>query len=100
MDIHSGTGSGTRGIPVEEPFGIPYLCLVSEDVDNLMMAGRDISVDPLAFGATRIMNVCMAVGQAAGTAAAMAAKAHISPADVETAVLREKLLEQKAILKM
>ncbi len=100
LDIHSGTGSGTRGIPVEEPFGIPYLCLVSEGVDNLMMAGRDISVDPLAFGATRIMNVCMAVGQAAGTAAAMAAKAHIFPADVETAVLREKLLEQKAILKI
>lgn len=98
LDIHNGAGSGTRGITVEEPFGIPYLCLVSRDIENLMMAGRDISVDPVAFGATRIMNVCMAVGQAAGTAAAMAVAEGIAPADVETGALREKLLEQRAIL--
>lgn len=98
LDIHNGAGEDTTGIRIEEPFGIPYLCLVSRDIGNLMMAGRDISVDPVAFGATRIMNVCMAVGQAAGEAAAMAASGKILPKDVDVAELRKRLLEQKAIL--
>lgn len=100
LDIHNGKGDDTTGINIEEPFGIPYLCLVSKDISNLMMAGRDISVDPVTFGATRIMNVCMAVGQAAGTAAAMALSEDKLPEQVDIGGLREKLLEQKAILKM
>jgi hypothetical protein len=98
LDIHNGNGDDTTGIPIEEPFGIPYGCLVSKDIDNLMMAGRDISVDPITFGATRIMNVCMSVGQAAGTAAAMAVAQEQNPDQVDIHALREKLLEQKAIL--
>ncbi len=65
-----------------------------------MMAGRDISVDPITFGATRIMNVCMAAGQAAGTAAAMALKEGGLPEEVDVQELRRRLLEQKAILKV
>ena len=62
------------------------------------MAGRDISVDPVAFGATRIMNVCMAVGQAAGEAAAMCISENQIPESVDVKELRKHLLEQKAIL--
>lgn len=100
LDIHNGKGDDTTGINIEEPFGIPYFCLVSKDIDNLMMAGRDISVDPVTFGATRIMNVCMAVGQAAGEAAAMAVEAGINPEHVNVEELRSKLLKKKAILKL
>lgn len=100
LDIHNGNGDDTTGINIEEPFGIPYLCLVSKDINNLMMAGRDISVDPVAFGATRIMNVCMAVGQAAGAAAAMAVNKEYEPADINVQELREELLRQKAILEV
>ncbi|QTQ14469.1 FAD-dependent oxidoreductase [Treponema parvum] len=100
IDIHSGTSDDTTGITVEEPFGIPYLCLVSKDVDNLMMSGRCISVDPIAFGATRIMNVCMAVGQACGTAASMATSCALSPKEVDVEKLRIKIAEQGAILKV
>ncbi len=100
LDIHNGNGDDTTGINIEEPFGIPYLCLVSKDIANLMMAGRDISVDPITFGATRIMNVCMAAGQAAGTAAAMALKEGGLPEEVDVQELRRRLLEQKAILKV
>ena len=100
LDIHNGNGDDTTGISIEEPFGIPYGCLISKDIPNLMMAGRDISVDPIAFGATRIMNVCMAVGQASGTAAAMALQQEKLPEELDVQELRKKLLEQKAILEV
>lgn len=98
LDIHNGAGDDTTGISIEEPFGIPYGCLVSKDIKNLMMAGRDISVDPVTFGATRIMNVCMSVGQAAGEAAAMCVAENQIPKNVDVKELRKHLLEQKAIL--
>lgn len=98
IDIHNGAGEGTYRVSIEEPFGIPYLCLVSKDISNLMMAGRDISVDSVTFGATRIMNVCMAAGQAAGEAAAMAVSEEKLPKEVDVQELRKRLLEQKAIL--
>lgn len=95
---HNGAGAGTYRVTIEEPFGIPYGCLVSADIPNLMMAGRDISVDAITFGSTRIMNECMAVGQAAGEAAAMAIASHCEPEKVDVAELRRHLLEEKAIL--
>ncbi|MCI8401953.1 MAG: FAD-dependent oxidoreductase [Lachnospiraceae bacterium] len=100
VDVHNGAGHGTYRLSIEEPFGIPYGCLVSKDIPNLMMAGRDISADHLAFGATRIMNVCMAVGQAAGLAASMAIDGECDPKEVDTGKLRERLREQKAILEI
>ena len=100
LDIHNGNGDDTTGINIEEPFGIPYGCLISKDIPNLMMAGRDISVDPITFGATRIMNVCMAVGQASGAAAAMALQQEKLPEELDVQELRKKLLEQKAILEV
>ncbi len=63
-----------------------------------MMAGRDISVDNITFGATRIMNVCNGCRPGAGDAAAMAVAGSYKPAEVDTKKLREKLLAQKAIL--
>ena len=98
IDVHSGAGQGTTRVEIDEPFGIPYGALVSRDVANLMVTGRPISVDHMTFGATRIMNVCMAVGQAVGDAAAMAVKQRIDPICVDVAALREKLLSQKAVL--
>jgi hypothetical protein len=65
-----------------------------------MVTGRPISVDHMTFGATRIMNVCMAVGQAVGNAAATAVATGVNPADVDVSDLRAKLLSQKAILEV
>ncbi|MBE6690479.1 MAG: FAD-dependent oxidoreductase [Ruminococcaceae bacterium] len=98
VDVHNGAGQGTIRVEIEEPFGIPYGALVSKDIENLMITGRPISVDHMTFGATRIMNVCMAVGQAVGDAAAMAVKGGVSPIHVDIVALRETLLAQKAIL--
>ena len=98
IDVHNGAGQGTIRVEIEEPFGIPFGALVSKDIANLMVTGRPISVDHMTFGATRIMNVCMTVGQAVGNAAAMAAHGKIDPIRVDIAALRETLLAQKAIL--
>ena len=98
IDVHNGSNSSTSRVEIEEPFGIPYRALVSKDISNLMVTGRPISADHMTFGATRIMNVCMAVGQAVGDAADMAVKAGISPAEIDTDRLREILLAQDAVL--
>lgn len=56
------------------PYGIPLRCLIAKDVDNLMMAGRNVSVTHAALGTVRVMNTTAIMGQAAGTAAALACK--------------------------
>ncbi|GAB4457379.1 MAG: FAD-dependent oxidoreductase [Armatimonadaceae bacterium] len=53
--------------------GIPYRCLLPQGVENLLVAGRSLSAERPVQGATRIMPVCFALGEAAGLAAALAA---------------------------
>lgn len=53
------------------PYGIPLRSLIAKDMDNLLMAGRDISVSHAALGTVRVMNTTALMGQAAGTAAAL-----------------------------
>ena len=100
IDIHYNTENETLFRKLEKPFGIPYGCLVSAEISNLLFAGRCISVDEHVVGSTRIMGCCMAMGQAAGVAAAMAIDNDQTPADVDVQKLREELLRQNAILKM
>ena len=75
-------GEPTIFHPAPSPFVIPYRTLYSRNVVNLMCAGRNISVTHAALSATRVMATCSLLGQAAGTAAAMAAAKGISPAQV------------------
>ncbi len=100
IDIHHNTQNGTLFRKLEKPFGIPYGCLVSAEISNLLFAGRCISVDDHVVGSTRVMTSCMAMGQAAGVAAAMALDAKQTVAEVDVQKLREELLRQNAILKM
>ncbi len=100
IDIHSGTDRNTVFKTVEEPFGIPYGCLVSKEVPNLMFAGRCASMDAAALAAVRVMAQCMSMGQAAGVAAVLALKEQKKPAEVDVEKLRTILLEQDAVLTM
>ena len=100
IDIHHNTQNGTLFKKLEKPFGIPYGCLVSAEISNLMFAGRCISVDDHVVGSTRVMVCCMAMGQAAGLAAVMAINEGQTPAEIDVQVLRQKLLAQNAILSM
>ena len=63
-------------------FSVPFRCLYSKDVDNLMMAGRCISVSHVALGATRVMITCGLQGQAVGTAAGICKNHQTSPRGV------------------
>ena len=100
IDIHYNNERGTLFKKLERPFGIPYGCLVSAERPNLMFAGRCISVDGHVVGSTRVMPCCMAMGQAAGLAAARAVSEKLLPAEVDVAKLRSTLMAQGAILHM
>lgn len=60
-------------------YTIPYRCYYSRNIDNLMMAGRNISASKMAFGSTRVMGTCAVGGQAVGTAAALAVRYGLTP---------------------
>lgn len=100
IDIHSGTDRNTIFKTVTEPFGIPYGTLVSAEIDNLMFAGRCASTDAAALASVRVMPQCMSMGHAAGIAAAISLDEGITPASVDIAKLREKLLSEGAVLTM
>ena len=72
---------------------IPYRSLIPQKVENLLVAGRCLSADQMAHSAVRVMPPCFAMGQAAGTAAAMAASAGIPVRQIEPRRLREKLAQ-------
>ena len=65
--------------PAPSPYGIPYRCLYSKDIENLFCAGRNISVTHWALSSTRVMGTCALLGQAVGTAAALAVKYGTDP---------------------
>lgn len=81
-----------------ESHGIPYRCLTPKGLKNVLVAGRCISTDRMVQGSTRVMPVCLAMGQAAGTAAAMSANEAVDVHSIDTALLREKLREAGAYL--
>lgn len=102
VDVHSPKGFGEGGrLPHLEPgtwYSVPYRCLVTHEVSNLIVAGRCISTTHLACGATRVTPVLMAISQGAGSAAAMAAKEGCHVKDVNTDELRKILIRDGAFL--
>ena len=99
MDDHNPAGIATGEAPnvfhpAPSQYGIPYRCLYSKNVENLFMAGRNISATHAAMSSTRVMATCALVGQAVGTAAAIATKYGLSP----RGVYEERLEELKDTL--
>lgn len=99
LDIHL-VGKGLYFQPVEHAVGVPYGCLVSENIDGLLVAGRCISMDAYSLGLFRAMGVCEAMGEAAGTAAAMAVKEGISVTNIDVQKLRKILVGNGAIVSL
>ena len=66
-------------LPTPAPYGIPYRVLYSMDFDNFFFAGRNISATHAALSSTRVMATCALLGQAMGTAAALAVTHKTSP---------------------
>lgn len=77
---------------------IPYRCMLPRGKDGLLVAGRCVSYEAPVANCIRCMPQCMAMGQAAGTAAAIAARHGVTPRDINIRELRQTLLKQQAIL--
>jgi hypothetical protein len=96
IDIHSPSGGGTifKSLPPGEWYEVPYRCLLPEGIDNLLLAGRCISADHIAHSSLRVMPIAAGIGQAAGTAAAMAAAHNAPPAELDPGQLIRTLKRQ------
>ena len=79
-----------------ESHGIPYRSLVPEKLDNLLVAGRCISVDRIVHGSTRIMPTCLVTGEAAGSAAALAVHSGQNAHNINVVELRKTLKQHGA----
>ena len=99
IDVHVN-GNATRWVDLApgRSYTIPYRCLVPIQMDGLLTAGRCLSADRDALGSVRVNAVSMATGEAAGSAAAIAAKQGCRPREVDTEHLRQYLRQRGAIL--
>ena len=108
MDDHDPAGFYARRLarpatvfhPAPTPYGIPYRSLYSRNIENLMFAGRNASCTHAAMSSTRVMGTCAGMGQAVGTAAAIAVHQGVLPRAVGEHVgeLQQALLADDAYL--
>ncbi|CAG7649247.1 FAD-dependent oxidoreductase [Paenibacillus allorhizosphaerae] len=101
IDIHDPSGKGVTAAWVQGDgaYDIPYRCLLPKRITNLLAGGRCISTTHEALATTRLTPSCMATGQAAGTAAGIAIKHGVSPADIDVSELQAELTQAGALLK-
>ena len=100
LDLHPqratpGAAQEEKGFQ-PEPYDIPYRSLLPREVGNLLVAGRCHSATQLAASSTRVTVTAMAMGQAAGTAAALALEARQDPIEVDGVAVRQRLEAQHA----
>lgn len=95
VDVHGRFGpKSNEYVPISgKYYGIPYRSLVPVNIDGLLVAGRCLSADSTAAGAVRVMPPCMAMGQAAGTAAALSVKNNCTVRNIDTKELISLLKE-------
>lgn len=108
MDDHHPAGfeAAAMGQPctihheAPSPYGIPYRCLYSRKIGNLMFAGRVASCTHTAMSSTRVMGTCASMGQAVGTAAALAVARGLTPAGLgaHASDLQQMLLADDAYI--
>lgn len=102
IDIHPAAGGELiySGLGADHGYQIPYRSLIPSGLCNALVAGRGISATHAALAAIRVMTISMAVGQAAGTAAAMASQAGGAPdvRRVDAAALRASLVAQGSLV--
>jgi hypothetical protein len=85
--------STARHIEIE-PYAVPYRCLYSRNIENLFMAGRNISVTHVALGTVRVMRTTGMMGEVVGMAASLAKKHNTSP----RGIYKSHLVELKSLM--
>lgn len=98
LDIHNPAevAKPSALILLDQPYSIPYRCLLPVGLEGLLVAGRCISGDHLALASYRVQSHAMALGQAAGTAAALSVREHCLPRQLDPQILRNSLREAGA----
>lgn len=96
IDIHRAADSKQDVQFLSQAGYIPYRSLVSYKISNVIVAGRCISADRRTFASIRVQATAMALGQAAGTAAAICLRSSCDVSDVDICNLRTLLAEQGA----
>jgi hypothetical protein len=92
LDTHGRTNvKGPRLPELNQPYGIPYSCLLPRELDNLLVASRGASFSHIAASSCRLSRTMLAIGEAAGEAAAYAACARVATDAVPIHYLRERL---------
>jgi hypothetical protein len=79
-------------------YDLPYRALLPKGLDNVLIAGRMMSVDTVAHNSTRNTACCLVCGQAAGAAAAMAATEGKAAREIDTGALQDRLRKEGALL--
>jgi hypothetical protein len=81
-----------------EPYAVPYRCLYSRNIENLFMAGRNISVTHIALGTIRVQRTTGMMGEIVGMAASLCKKYDVSPRGVYQDYLKDLIrLMQKGV---
>ena len=79
--------------PAPQPWGLPLRCMISENIENLVFAGRNISVTHAALSSSRVMATCAILGQALGTAVAQAVLDNCKVESVDIKKLQQTLMD-------
>ena len=96
FDVHNLTGASLDKTGVQKHFtqkgeySIPYGCLLPRNVEGLLLSGRNISGSHMAHSNFRIMSVCIAIGEAAGLAAALSLKENVALRDLDVKKIQDK----------
>ncbi len=100
IDIHNPTGTGTYIYYFLDGsyYSIPYRSLLPKEYDNMLVAGRCLSADHVAHSAVRVIPICACLGEAAGTALAIAKADGKNAHTVDITKLRSRLIEKGAAL--
>jgi hypothetical protein len=98
IDLHDKDGIKPKPLSPGTVATVPLRALIPKDSENLLVAGRCVGSDRLANSALRVQASSMAMGQAAGAAAAISVRSEASPGDIETAELRALLSQHGAIV--
>ena len=97
---HAGSDTRWEYLPEGAAYDIPYRCLLPKGIEGLLLAGRCLSASHDAHASVRSMGQCMAMGQAAGLAAAQAASKSKSPRQIDVRQLQNDLIQLGAILEL
>lgn len=103
VDIHEPAPGDTSEFSNEnlkpgQSYGVPFRCLLPNDVENLLLAGRCLGASHEALASVRMMPSCMAMGQAAGTAASICLQTGQPLRTLDIGVLRAQLAADGVLL--